>query len=106
MTSPADKRDRTIVLIPSERAPKDPEWLLKAYAKEKLNALEMEEYLRFTYEQEHRMRLVRDCPSTKRTRTDMKREGVWAGVPTLVSVKEAANKYNNVRRNYTKCMRS
>lgn len=94
------------MLIPTERAPRDPEWLLKAHAKEKLNALEMEEYLRYTYEREHTKRLVKDCPSTKRTKSDMKRQGVWAGVPTLVHINEAANKYNNVRRNYTKCMRS
>jgi hypothetical protein len=40
-------------MIPFEAAPKDPEWLLKAYAKEKLNALEMEEYLRYSFEKEH-----------------------------------------------------
>ncbi len=93
-------------MIPFEAAPKDPEWLLKAYAKEKLNALEMEEYLRYSFEKEHQKRLVQDCPANKKIRSDLRRPGVWAGVPPLGLIKDAVLKHESVKRSYKKCMAS
>ena len=40
---------RTIVLIPFEKAPKDPSWLTKKHARKRLNIWETEEYFKNEY---------------------------------------------------------
>jgi hypothetical protein len=45
---------KTLVLIPFEPAPKEPDWLIKKHAGKKLDALEMEEYYFFKNEIDHR----------------------------------------------------
>jgi hypothetical protein len=43
-----------VVLIPFERAPADPKWLLKKHARRKLNPLEAEDYFKHEFEEEHK----------------------------------------------------
>ena len=45
---------KTYLRIPYQRAPEDPSWLSKAHAGRKLDPIELEEYLHFKYEKEHR----------------------------------------------------
>lgn len=41
---------KTIVLIPTEPAPEDPQWLLKKHANKKLDPIEIEEYYKYLQE--------------------------------------------------------
>jgi hypothetical protein len=54
---------RTLVKIPQEKAPEDPEWLLKKHERKRLNPLEAEEYYKYLYERDHQRLLVDMCPA-------------------------------------------
>ena len=100
---------KTIVKIPFEKAPADPEWLIKKHAGHKLNALEMEQYRRYAFDEEHRHLLVETCParvssSLSSDSSKKRRHRIWAGVPPENVVRDVLFKYSGVLRNYTKCM--
>ena len=76
--------------------------------KKPLNALEIEEYYKYLFEDEHRRLLVEACPNKKGGSQSMRRSRFdtkgWAGVPNQVQIRESIVQYHSVLKNYTKCM--
>lgn len=77
---------KTVVGIPFEPAPQDPEWLVKKHMNKRLNALEAEEYFKYLHERNIQRTLKETCPAINKRGGDL---GVWKGVPTQKQIEQA-----------------
>eukprot|EP00347_Sterkiella_histriomuscorum_P004491 403360262 len=73
---------RTLVLIPYEPAPQDPDWLVKKHANKKLDPLETEQYYKFIQDQE-----LKQFWTGKQ----------WGDIPSYTTLQNIMQKYHNLK---------